>query len=91
LLGKGKHNSDDLIDVVDKMTKASAYDDGEWNYPEKKDDEKSKNMTACPVCSILSPPDFTQDELCIWLHAIKYSTDDWSYETDYPSWAKDDI
>ncbi|KAH8551596.1 hypothetical protein BGW37DRAFT_513344 [Umbelopsis sp. PMI_123] len=90
-LGKGKRNADDLNDVVDKMTKASPYEDGEWNHPGNENDEKSKSMITCPVCSVRSLPDFTQDELCIWLHAIKYSTEDWSYETDYPSWAKDNL
>ncbi|KAG2173254.1 hypothetical protein INT43_004628 [Umbelopsis isabellina] len=87
LPAKGRRGSQDLKSVVDKMTKDSPYEDGEWNHPETKDIEKAKSMISCPECSVLSLPDFKPDELCIWLHAIKYSTDDWSYETELPSWA----
>lgn len=89
--GKGRRNSNDLEEVVEKMTKASPYQDGEWNHLGNENNEKAKSMVACPVCSVLSLPDPTPDALCIWLHAIKYSTEDWSYETDYPSWAKDGL
>lgn len=90
-IGKGRRNSDDLKDVVEKMTKASPYEDGEWNHPDNKDNEKAKSMVACPECSVLSLPDPAPDDLYIWLHAIKYSTEDWSYETAYPSWATEDL
>jgi hypothetical protein len=26
---------------------------------------------------------------CIWLHALRYSGKDWSFETDYPDWVND--
>ncbi|KAI8608551.1 pseudouridine synthase [Chytriomyces sp. MP71] len=44
----------------------------------------------CPGCR--NPgPDPTQDELRIFLHALKYRGDDWSYESPEPQWAKEDF
>ncbi|KAJ2741960.1 DRAP deaminase [Coemansia pectinata] len=41
----------------------------------------------CEKCSDPFLPDPTSDELCIWLHAWRYSGPGWSYETELPEWA----
>ncbi|KAJ2046126.1 hypothetical protein GGI03_005440 [Coemansia sp. RSA 2337] len=41
----------------------------------------------CDKCSDPFMPDPTPDELCIWLHAWRYSGPGWSYETELPEWA----
>ncbi|KAJ2745060.1 DRAP deaminase [Coemansia sp. BCRC 34301] len=41
----------------------------------------------CDKCADPFLPDPTPDQLCIWLHAWRYSGPGWSYETDLPEWA----
>lgn len=45
----------------------------------------------CPECLVpLTPDPEEEDSLFIYLHAIKYQTDDWTYEDDLPWWAHKD-
>ncbi|KAJ2831480.1 DRAP deaminase [Coemansia furcata] len=41
----------------------------------------------CDKCADPFMPDPTPEQLCIWLHAWRYSGPGWSYETDLPQWA----
>ncbi|KAJ2614467.1 DRAP deaminase [Coemansia sp. RSA 1365] len=43
----------------------------------------------CDVCANPSMPDPTLDQLCIWLHAWRYSGPGWSFKTPLPDWAKE--
>lgn len=47
--------------------------------------EKS-DCILCPECS-MERPEPSSEQLCIYLHAVKYSCTDWSYETEFPAWA----
>lgn len=52
------------------------------------DEALLKGDSICPECE-LDRPDPTPDQLCIYLHASKYSAgDDWSFQTDSPEWSK---
>lgn len=52
------------------------------------DEALLKGESICPECE-LDRPDPTPDQLCIYLHASKYSAgDDWSFQTDPPEWSK---
>jgi len=44
----------------------------------------------CEECKIPLHPDPNPSELYIYLHAIKYETDEWSYEDEMPWWAQED-
>ncbi|KAJ2719421.1 DRAP deaminase [Coemansia sp. Benny D115] len=44
---------------------------------------------CCVTCASPILPDPTEDELCIWLHAWRYSGPGWSYETPLPAWAQE--
>ncbi|CAD6969116.1 unnamed protein product [Tilletia controversa] len=44
----------------------------------------------CEECRIPLHPDPKPSELYIYLHALKYETDEWSYEDEMPWWAKED-
>ncbi|KAK0549049.1 hypothetical protein OC845_003309 [Tilletia horrida] len=44
----------------------------------------------CEECKIPLHPDPKASELYIYLHAIKYETDEWSYEDEMPWWAQPD-
>ncbi|KAE8244684.1 hypothetical protein A4X13_0g6368 [Tilletia indica] len=44
----------------------------------------------CEECKIPLHPDPKPSELYIYLHALKYETDEWSYEDEMPWWAKED-
>ncbi|KAJ1672336.1 DRAP deaminase [Coemansia sp. RSA 25] len=41
----------------------------------------------CDKCADPFLADPTPDQLCIWLHAWRYSGPGWSYETELPEWA----
>jgi len=43
----------------------------------------------CPECQV-AREDPRTDQLCIYLHALCYSSSDWSFETELPFWAKPD-
>ncbi|KAJ1844585.1 hypothetical protein LPJ70_002886, partial [Coemansia sp. RSA 2708] len=43
---------------------------------------------VCEKCSNPVLPDPLPHELCIWLHAWRYSGPDWSFETELPEWAR---
>ncbi|MCO5576035.1 hypothetical protein L7F22_029842 [Adiantum nelumboides] len=53
--------------------------------------EYADESQFCDECKIpLSPDPEDESELYIYLHAIKYETDEWSYEDDLPWWAHED-
>lgn len=43
----------------------------------------------CPECYLPLLPDPPLDSLFIYLHAIRYETDEWSFEDEMPWWARD--
>ncbi|KAJ2480351.1 DRAP deaminase [Coemansia sp. RSA 2131] len=47
-----------------------------------------KGPDVCEKCSNPVLPDPRPDELCIWLHAWRYSGPGWAYETELPEWAQ---
>lgn len=51
-------------------------------------DPRSWNPTHVPPRPLL--PDPKPEELFIYLHAIKYETDKWSFEDELPWWARED-
>jgi tRNA pseudouridine synthase 8/2,5-diamino-6-(5-phospho-D-ribitylamino)-pyrimidin-4(3H)-one deaminase len=53
--------------------------------------EKPKEKEYCPECLMPLMPETTEEEsLYIYLHAIKYETDEWTYEDEMPWWAQSD-
>ena len=51
---------------------------------------REQSSDFCPECKIPLLPDPKPEELYIYLHAIKYWTDDWSFEDALPWWARED-
>ncbi|KAJ1943085.1 DRAP deaminase, partial [Linderina pennispora] len=51
--------------------------------------ERGEGDRVCDKCSIPAYPDPRPDQLCIWLHAWRYSGPGWSYATELPEWAKE--
>ncbi|KAJ1950017.1 DRAP deaminase, partial [Linderina macrospora] len=51
--------------------------------------ERGEGDRVCDKCSIPAYPDPRPDQLCIWLHAWRYSGPGWEYETELPGWAKE--
>ncbi|EPQ31991.1 uncharacterized protein PFL1_00189 [Pseudozyma flocculosa PF-1] len=51
---------------------------------------REQSSDFCPECKIPLLPDPEPEELYIYLHAIKYWSDDWSFEDALPWWARDD-
>ncbi|SJX62563.1 related to DRAP deaminase RIB2 [Sporisorium reilianum f. sp. reilianum] len=51
---------------------------------------REQSSDFCAECKIPLLPDPKPDELYIYLHAIKYWTDEWSFEDALPWWARED-
>ena len=45
------------------------------------------DLRICPECSFPLPEPQRMD-MIMWLHAFKYSCEDWSFESPLPEWAK---
>lgn len=78
--------------LVDKLFEYSPME--EWDEPESKPVIKENEIvddTRCPECSCSLVLGKNYDQLCIYLHAWKYKTQDWEYETELPFWAKEDF
>jgi hypothetical protein len=50
-------------------------------------------MNFDPDCAECVQPHLDPDEeqLCLWLHAMSYSSKDWKFEAPLPSWVGDTI
>ncbi|GAA94995.1 uncharacterized protein L969DRAFT_97569 [Mixia osmundae IAM 14324] len=44
----------------------------------------------CVRCHLPLLPDPRPDQLFIWLHALRYSSEDWDYSSELPTWARED-
>jgi hypothetical protein len=44
----------------------------------------------CKKCGVPLLPDPRPEQLFIWLHAMRYTTDKWDFASELPSWARDD-
>ncbi|KAI8984235.1 DRAP deaminase, partial [Mycotypha africana] len=81
--------------LVDKLFEYSPMED--WSEPTEpiatpipgvKEDELDNRCKECSASLILGK---NYDQLCIFLHAWKYSANGWQYETELPFWAKEDF
>ncbi|KAH8927508.1 pseudouridine synthase [Atractiella rhizophila] len=48
------------------------------------------NGDYCMECGVPLIPDPRQDQLCIWLHALRYHCRDWDYSSELPEWAREE-
>ncbi|KAK3158031.1 hypothetical protein QOZ80_2AG0131960 [Eleusine coracana subsp. coracana] len=56
----------------------------------KQDAEANKEFEIDPMCTNcpdLAPIGYDGDEEGLWLHCVRYTGPDWSYECPYPDWA----
>ena len=59
----------------------------EKNQEEDTEEDKQYFDPHCAECKVKYRPP-PKDTLVMFLHALKYSGEDWSYSTELPSWAK---
>lgn len=58
------------------------------------DDHEEESVTdfsidpMCTNCPNLAPKGYDRHEEGLWLHCIKYTGPDWTYECPYPNWAQ---
>ncbi|KAI8866191.1 pseudouridine synthase, partial [Ramicandelaber brevisporus] len=69
--------------TTDETTPSETQDSNEG----EEDDVSIRGGTVCKECGVIVPDDYRPEQMCIWLHAIKYSGEGWSYETTEPEWA----
>jgi len=96
------HLSPQLKIAITELRKTRDVDDAFPRYRDTtKDDEDTKNVAKpmplgtdgeyCPICGLPLLPDPKPNQLCIWLHAKRYSTESWDFETtELPSLADAD-
>lgn len=79
--------------LVDKLFEYSPMED--WDEPEPTPiitkQEENDDDTRCSECSCSLILGKNYEQLCIYLHAWRYKTKDWEYETELPFWAKEDF
>ncbi|KAG2198088.1 hypothetical protein INT47_011923 [Mucor saturninus] len=76
--------------LVDKLFEYSPMEDWDEPQPTMKFDDVEDD-TKCSECSCSLILGKNYDQLCIYLHAWRYKTKDWEYETELPFWAKEDF
>lgn len=52
-------------------------------------EEAADDASFCPECFVPLVPDPRPDQLFIWLHALRYKTTEWDYQSEYPYWSLD--
>ncbi|CAO1627102.1 unnamed protein product [Sympodiomycopsis kandeliae] len=58
-------------------------------FSEGKEAADDHDLGYCDQCYLPLLPDPPVDSLFIYLHAIRYETDEWSYEDEMPWWSQD--
>ncbi|PWY99063.1 pseudouridine synthase [Testicularia cyperi] len=95
--GRSSRPSDELLKrALEKLENASGEEIARGlNRPvdietawQKRVREQSSDF--CPECKIPLLPDPKPEELYIYLHAIKYWSDEWTFEDTLPWWARED-
>lgn len=87
-MSKVPHILLDSQDLGDSFSKEPERDI-EDRKPSESDNEFL--LRTCRYCKNIEAADFEHLMHCdgIWLHALRYSGSTWSFETKYPSWAKE--
>ncbi|EPX72772.1 tRNA pseudouridylate synthase [Schizosaccharomyces octosporus yFS286] len=98
----GKNGEGDNASVIMRLSEigktetASPLLQYEWYTNETQAEAKARRdkrigelLTGehCEVCGSPLYTDPSPEELGIWLHALRYESEEWSYKTDYPAWA----
>lgn len=69
-----------------RLVELSLLDDLTEEEVKEKEDDKGDG-TFCPSCFVPLVPDPRPDQLFIWLHALRYKTTEWDYQSEYPYWS----
>ncbi|CEI87745.1 hypothetical protein RMCBS344292_02153 [Rhizopus microsporus] len=88
-----KMTSEDARLLVDKLFEYSPMED--WGelclVPNAPKTQIELDDSRCPECSCSLTFAKKYEQLCIYLHAWRYASDNWNYETELPFWAKEDF
>lgn len=79
------YSEETLRKVADELLKTTFYDEISSDQPETTMDPVEDVMSLCPECDVVRE-DPTEERLCIYLHAKKYSCDEFEFEADLPPW-----
>lgn len=82
---------------IDKAKKAEALEaalaerkgeiEGEDSNLEEVEEVDEGDGTFCTNCFVPIVPDPRPDQLFIWLHALRYKTTEWDYQSELPYWS----
>ncbi|EYU43033.1 hypothetical protein ABFS82_04G122600 [Erythranthe guttata] len=70
--------------------RAAAANSGLHIKPDNSTDDSAEDFDIDPMCTNcpdLSPKGYDGREEGLWLHCVRYSGPDWTYECPYPNWA----
>jgi len=84
----GMRSPGQLREIADELLKTTFFDEVKQQVEE---DSHSNDPTAnlnslCPECEVVKD-DPDPEQLCIYLHALRYSCDEFNYETNPPNWS----
>ncbi|XP_020232921.1 RNA pseudouridine synthase 7 isoform X2 [Cajanus cajan] len=80
--------SADRSACISDASLASNFDDKVLNACEENSNGGFSIDPMCTNCPNLAPKGYDADEEGLWLHCIRYSGPEWTYECPYPDWAK---
>lgn len=82
----GEANLEEIIFKLDQVGKTKSA--SSWYYPNESNGELLLEK-VCDSCETNLYSNPGPNDLQIWLHAYKYSSNElnWSYQTDFPDWA----
>ena len=80
------HSVENWIESKEYLSSQVSSVKGEENDEEAAEDNKEYYDQHCAECKVKYRPP-PKDTLVMFLHALKYSGEDWSYSTELPSWA----
>ncbi|KAJ0988778.1 hypothetical protein J5N97_007134 [Dioscorea zingiberensis] len=65
----------------------SSYDDFQVRVDNMNSNEEFSIDPMCTNCPDLGPKGYDGDDEGLWLHCVRYSGPDWTYECPFPDWA----
>ena len=84
--------SSELKQAITELRKTKDVDDDQARYRDGPD-QMTDEGNHCKTCGVPLLPDPKPNQLCIWLHATRYSSEKggWNYESkELPKWAEAD-
>lgn len=78
------------LQAIEHMKKSAETEGRHVEPTASQPDVDKPEWGFCPTCFVPLLPDPRPEQLFIYLHALRYYTDDWDYSSPMPYWAAED-